>query len=84
MTLTFYNLLEASLLVLNGIAVINRERVLNKWLKSRQTSFDYGQPHVSTGAADQILNLIVSVQTVMRIPLIFMNLLVIFYKLILG
>ncbi|CEF67246.1 Macrophage erythroblast attacher [Strongyloides ratti] len=71
MTLTFYNLIEASLLVLNGIAIINRERVLNKWLKSRQNTFEYGQPHTSTGAADQILNLIVSVQTVMRIPLIF-------------
>uniref|UniRef100_A0A0N4ZMR8 Immediate early response 3-interacting protein 1 n=1 Tax=Parastrongyloides trichosuri TaxID=131310 RepID=A0A0N4ZMR8_PARTI len=84
MTLTFYNLIEASLLVLNGIAVINRERVLNKWLKSRQNTFDYGQPQATAGATDQILNLIVSVQTVMRIPLIFINILVILYKLILG
>uniref|UniRef100_A0AC35TNP2 Immediate early response 3-interacting protein 1 n=1 Tax=Rhabditophanes sp. KR3021 TaxID=114890 RepID=A0AC35TNP2_9BILA len=83
MTLSFYNLIEASLLVLNGIAIINRERVLNKWLQKRQGSFEYGNQG-QAGATDQILNLIVSVQTVMRIPLIFVNIIVIFYKLILG
>ncbi|CAI4224605.1 unnamed protein product [Auanema sp. JU1783] len=80
MVLSFYGLLEAALLILNGIAVLHRDRFLKKYgLAAPVHSFD-SQPTVKT----QLINLILAVQTVMRMPLIAINLVVIAFKLVLD
>ncbi|CAI5437830.1 unnamed protein product [Caenorhabditis angaria] len=80
MALSFYALLEAALLVLNGIAILHRERFLKKYgLGAPSHSFDG-----SNSVKDQIVSLIFAVQTVMRMPLIAINIVVIVFKLILG
>ncbi|GAV04436.1 hypothetical protein RvY_14711 [Ramazzottius varieornatus] len=78
MTFTLYSLLEAALLVVNAIAVLNEERFLRK--------IGWGRDTVQPGAAyyqggyaspqstkSQIINLVNSVRTVMRFPLILLN-----------
>ncbi|XP_055328044.1 immediate early response 3-interacting protein 1-like [Paramacrobiotus metropolitanus] len=78
MAFTLYSLLEAGLLIVNAIAVLNEERFLRK--------IGWGREHLQPGAAyyqgayappqstkAQIINLINSVRTVMRFPLIFLN-----------
>ncbi|MFH4982135.1 hypothetical protein AB6A40_008844 [Gnathostoma spinigerum] len=80
---SFYGLLEASLLVLNGIAILNRERFLKKFgLSSPVATFE--MPAQSPTVKQQLINLILAVQTVMRVPLIGINLLVIIIKLLVG
>ncbi|CAP32397.2 Protein CBG13626 [Caenorhabditis briggsae] len=62
MALSFYALLEAALLVLNGIAILHRERFLKKYgLGAPSHSFDG-----SSTVKDQLVSLIFAVQTVMR------------------
>lgn len=81
MTLSFYNLLEAILLILNGIAILHRERFLRKYGFSVPShSFDPESGSVKT----QLINLVLAVQTVMRMPLIGINIMVIVIKLVLG
>lgn len=81
MTLSFYNLLEAVLLFLNGIAVLHRERFLNKYGFSVPShSFE---PEAGSVKA-QLISLVLAVQTVMRMPLIGVNIIVIVIKLIFG
>ncbi|VDM95475.1 unnamed protein product [Thelazia callipaeda] len=82
MPITFYGLLEASLLVLNGIAVLNRERFLSKvGLSVSNYSFETVD---SLSFKMQVVNLIAAVQTVMRVPLIAVNIFVILMKLLFG
>jgi len=81
MAFGLYSLLEASLLVLNAICVLHEERFLAKFGWSTQHNRGFGE---SGGIKSQILEIIRSVRTVMRIPLIFINCLVITKKLILG
>ncbi|KAI1724912.1 CHORD domain-containing protein [Ditylenchus destructor] len=69
MFFSLYSILEFVLLVLNGFAIINRERVLNKIVKQRQHSFDGSDSSVTY----RLVNLILSIQTVLRVPLIFAN-----------
>ncbi|KAI1715453.1 CHORD domain-containing protein [Ditylenchus destructor] len=76
MFFSLYSILEFVLLVLNGFAIINRERVLNKIVKQRQHSFDGSDSSVTY----RLVNLILSIQTVLRVPLIFANSLVICYN----
>ncbi|TKR96397.1 hypothetical protein L596_010416 [Steinernema carpocapsae] len=62
--LSFYGLLEAMLLVVNGIAIINRERVLNKIVKNSQfQTFDNTQQN---SVKLQMVNLAIAIQTVTR------------------
>ncbi|CAJ0926577.1 unnamed protein product, partial [Mesorhabditis belari] len=82
MALTFYSLLEAALLVLNGIAVLNRDRFLKK-VGFGQTTQSFDDPS-GQSIKDKIFTLIFAVQTVMRVPLIGINIVVIIFKLILG
>ncbi|VDD86693.1 unnamed protein product [Enterobius vermicularis] len=64
MPLSFYGLLEASLLILNGIAVLNKERFLKKiGLLTPANSFE--APYQSS-VKQQFVNLILAIQTVMR------------------
>ena len=71
MAFGLYSLLEAGLLVLNAICILHEERFLAK----------VGE---ASGIKEQFLDIIRSVGTVMRIPLVFINLLVITKKLLLG
>ena len=82
MAFGLYSLLEAGLLVLNAICVLHEERFLAKvgW-SSQGGNKGFGE---ARGIKDQLLDIIRSVRTVMRIPLIFINLLVITKKLLLG
>uniref|UniRef100_A0A915EFX4 Immediate early response 3-interacting protein 1 n=1 Tax=Ditylenchus dipsaci TaxID=166011 RepID=A0A915EFX4_9BILA len=70
MFFSLYSLLEFLLLVLNGFAIINRERVLNKFIKQRQHSFSGSE---DSSVAYRFVNLVLSIQTVLRVPLIFAN-----------
>ena len=81
MALTLWALLEAGLLVVNAICVLHEQRFLAKvgWASDSARGFGE-QPGVKT----QILNIIHSTRTIMRIPLIFINILVIVKKLLLG
>ncbi|XP_065359931.1 immediate early response 3-interacting protein 1 [Calliphora vicina] len=78
---TLWTLIEASLLCLNAVCVLHEERFLAKiGLGVQQMNQEFGQPT----AKGQILNLIRSIRTVAKIPLIFLNIVAIIFKLILG
>ncbi|XP_055844003.1 immediate early response 3-interacting protein 1 [Episyrphus balteatus] len=78
---TLWTLIESSLLCLNAICVLHDERFLAKigWGPNAQHQ-EFGQPSVKS----QMLNLIRSIRTVAKIPLIFLNIAAIVIKLILG
>ncbi|KAM7356961.1 immediate early response 3-interacting protein 1 [Cochliomyia hominivorax] len=78
---TLWTLIEASLLCLNAVCVLHEERFLAKigW-GGQQMQQEFGQPT----AKAQILNLVRSIRTVAKIPLIFLNIVAIIFKLILG
>ncbi|XP_064609887.1 immediate early response 3-interacting protein 1-like [Liolophura sinensis] len=80
MAFSLYSLIEAAILCLNAVCVLHEERFLAKvgW-GSDQRGFGE-EPGIKT----QILHLIRSIRTVMRIPLIGVNIFVIAFKLILG
>ena len=82
MAFGLYSLLEAGLLVLNAICVLHEERFLAKKGWSRKgAGQEFGG---AKGIKNQMLEMIRSVRTVMRIPLIFINVLVVTKKLVLG
>ncbi|KAL1914515.1 uncharacterized protein VTP21DRAFT_8229 [Calcarisporiella thermophila] len=76
------NLLTALLLFINAIAVLNEERFLARIGWSSTSFHGYGDQGQSIKA--RMVNLISATRTLMRIPLIVINLLVISYRLILG
>uniref|UniRef100_A0A8D0AG29 Immediate early response 3-interacting protein 1 n=1 Tax=Sander lucioperca TaxID=283035 RepID=A0A8D0AG29_SANLU len=71
MAFTLYSLIQTAILCTNAIAVLHEERFLSK--------FGWGVDHGVGGFGDdpgikaQILTLIRSVRTVMRVPLIIVN-----------
>lgn len=81
MAFGLYSLLESVLLVINAMAVLNEERFLSKigWGTNQMAGF--GE---EPGVKQQLLNLVRSVKTVMRIPLIAINSFVIIVKLLMG
>ena len=81
MALTLWALLEAGLLVVNAICVLHEQRFLDKVGWGTNSARGFGE---QPGVKDQILNIIHSTRTIMRIPLIFINTLVIVKKLLLG
>ncbi|KAI6182092.1 Macrophage erythroblast attacher [Aphelenchoides bicaudatus] len=81
MFFALFSLVEFFVLILNGFAIVNRERVLNKYLKNRQHSFDHQQQE---SAIFRLVQLIVSIQTVLRLPLIFINIFIITVRLVVG
>ncbi|XP_074651443.1 immediate early response 3-interacting protein 1-like [Tubulanus polymorphus] len=80
MAFTLYSLLEATLLCLNAVCVLHEERFLAKigWATDHR---GFGE---APGMKTQIMNLIRSIRTVMRIPLIGLNIVTIIFKLLLG
>ncbi|XP_055690607.1 immediate early response 3-interacting protein 1 [Lutzomyia longipalpis] len=79
---TLWNLIEASLLCLNAVCILHEERFLAKigWGANANVQGFGEPPTVKT----QLLNLIRSIRTVVKYPLIFINILAILFKLILG
>ncbi|XP_055377005.1 immediate early response 3-interacting protein 1 [Condylostylus longicornis] len=79
---TLWTLVEASLLCLNAICVLHEERFLAKFGWGSNSSVQgFGEPPTFKS---QALNLIRSIRTVAKIPLIFLNIVAIGIKLILG
>ncbi|CAB3977925.1 Immediate early response 3-interacting 1 [Paramuricea clavata] len=85
MAVTMYAFLEAILLLVNAIAVLNEERFLAKigWGRD-QINQPQGFGQEEKGVKQQIANLIHAVRTVMRVPLIFLNGLAIVMELLMG
>jgi len=71
MAFTLYALIQTAILCVNAVAVLHEERFLSKiaWGAEHGTGGFGDDPSVSS----QILNLIRSVRTVMRVPLIPVN-----------
>lgn len=82
MGFTLYSLIEAAILFLNAVAVLHEERFLAKigW-GSDQSIGGFGD---EPGMKTQMINFIRSVRTVMRVPLIFVNVLTIVSLLLFG
>ncbi|KAK9459165.1 Yos1-like protein [Lipomyces oligophaga] len=77
-------LLYVILLLINSIAVLSEDRFLARigWSTVQQDP-GFGNPD-STSIKNRLINLISAVRTLMRIPLIGINTIVIVYELILG
>ncbi|KAJ5169759.1 uncharacterized protein N7500_002542 [Penicillium coprophilum] len=72
-------------LIINAIAVLSEDRFLARvgWGRT-QAEPGFGATYDSTSVKAKSVNLIASVRTVMRIPLIVINTVIIVYELILG
>ncbi|CAI9536250.1 unnamed protein product [Staurois parvus] len=71
MAFTLYSLLQAALLFVNAIAVLYEERFLSKigWGADQGIGGFGEEPEIKS----QLMNLVRSVRTVMRVPLIMEN-----------
>ncbi|KAK2771711.1 hypothetical protein FQN53_004920 [Emmonsiellopsis sp. PD_33] len=78
-------LLYVIVLLVNAIAVLSEDRFLAR-IGWGRTQYDpgFGAAPDSTSIKAKSVNLIASVRTVMRIPLIAINLIIIVYEIILG
>ncbi|KAF8631949.1 hypothetical protein AX15_002111 [Amanita polypyramis BW_CC] len=91
-------ILKVALLLINSIAVLNEERFLARigWLSTSHQPRDansvyqaydqsgYGVVQQDVGIKARLIDLISAVRTLMRIPLIIINIIVIVYELLLG
>ncbi|KAF0764643.1 immediate early response 3-interacting protein 1 [Aphis craccivora] len=80
MGFSLWTLLEASLLCLNAICILNEDRVLAKYGWSTVNREFEDTPSTKT----QILALMKSIRTVVKYPLIIFNLLIILVKSLTG
>ncbi|KAL2820232.1 Yos1-like protein [Aspergillus cavernicola] len=73
------------ILITNSIAILSEDRFLARigWGRT-QADPAFGATHDSTSVKAKTINLIASVRTVMRIPLIVINTIIIVYEFILG
>ncbi|RIA93545.1 Yos1-like protein [Glomus cerebriforme] len=81
MVLSIGQIIYVILLVINAIAVLNEERFLARIGLGSHLEPGYGDV---TSFKSKIINLISAVRTLMRIPLIGLNILVIIYEILLG
>ncbi|KAF6025502.1 IER3IP1 [Bugula neritina] len=79
MAFGLYSLLEAILLCLNAVCVLHEKRFLAKLGPATAPAF--GE---EPGVKSQLLNLVNSIRTVMRFPLIGFNIITIALKLVFG
>ncbi|KAG6861607.1 hypothetical protein C0995_014514 [Termitomyces sp. Mi166 len=90
-------ILKVSLLLINAIAVLSEDRFLARlgWVSGQQQAANagfhqgydqngYGVAQQDVGLKARLIDLISAVRTLMRIPLIGINILVIIYELLLG
>ncbi|XP_037373063.1 immediate early response 3-interacting protein 1-like [Talpa occidentalis] len=82
MAFTLYSLLQAALLCVNATAVLHEEGFLKNSGWGRDQGI--GRFREETGIKPQLMNLIQSVRTVMRVPLIIVNSVVILLLLLFG
>ncbi|KAF2270708.1 Yos1-like protein, partial [Lojkania enalia] len=73
-----------SVLLINAIAILSEDRFLARigWTANADPGFGGARDDASIKA--RLVNLVSSVRTLMRIPLMFINTLIIVYQLILG
>ncbi|KAI8150327.1 Yos1-like protein [Fennellomyces sp. T-0311] len=83
MALGLGQLFYAILLFINAIAVLSEERFLARIGWSAQVDPGFGVDQTQS-VKHKIVNLISAVRTLMRIPLIAINIVVIVYELLLG
>ncbi|KAF9892004.1 hypothetical protein FE257_002968 [Aspergillus nanangensis] len=78
----FYSII----LVINAITILSEDRFLARigWGRTQQTDPSFGVSYDGSSVKAKTINLISSVRTVMRVPLIVINTMVIVYELILG
>ncbi|KAJ5172993.1 Protein transport protein Y [Penicillium capsulatum] len=78
-------LLYVIILIINAIAILSEDRFLARigWGRT-QAEPGFGASYDSSSVKAKSINLIASVRTVMRIPLIIINTIIIVYELILG
>ncbi|KAF2835531.1 Yos1-like protein [Patellaria atrata CBS 101060] len=81
----FGGLFQVAILLVNAIAVLSEDRFLARigW-SNVPTDPGFGGIQETTSVKARTINLITSVRTLMRIPLIFINTVVIIYELVLG
>ncbi|KAI8927753.1 Yos1-like protein [Entophlyctis helioformis] len=80
----FGTLFYVSLLLVNAIAVLHEERFLAR-IGLSQTGFQMQPGGVDpTSIKHKLINLISAVRTLLRFPLVLLNIVVIVYELILG
>ncbi|KAJ5281156.1 Protein transport protein Y [Penicillium angulare] len=79
------NLFYIIILFINSIAVLSEDRFLARigWGRT-QAEPSFGTSYDSNSVKAKSINLIASVRTVMRIPLIVINTVIIIYELVLG
>lgn len=84
-------LIYVVILVINGIAVLSEDRFLNRigWGSTTggqadQYGFSSGGDNSDTSVKTKLINLISAIRTLLRVPLIAINIIVIVYELILG
>ncbi|KAJ5125495.1 hypothetical protein N7448_004815 [Penicillium atrosanguineum] len=79
------NLFLVVILIINSIAILSEDRFLARIGWGRTSAEPgFGATYDSTSVKAKTINLIASVRTVMRIPLIIINTVVIVYELVLG
>ncbi|KAI1933174.1 hypothetical protein LOZ58_004469 [Ophidiomyces ophidiicola] len=81
----FGKLVYSIILIINAIAILSEDRFLARigWGRT-QSDPGFGTVNDDSSIKAKSVNLIASVRTVMRIPLIAINTVVILYELILG
>ncbi|CAF0936349.1 unnamed protein product [Adineta steineri] len=91
MVFTLYSLIEAALLGVNAVAILNEQRFLSKLTGSGGGHQGYpgaagyvDDMQNAGGVKQQLLTLIRSVRTVMRIPLIAFNIIAIIFLILFG
>ncbi|KAF7588144.1 hypothetical protein BBP40_006144 [Aspergillus hancockii] len=79
------NLVYVAVLITNAIAILSEDRFLARigWGRS-QADPTFGTSQDSTSVKAKTVDLIASVRTVMRLPLIVINTIIIVYSIILG
>jgi len=78
----FGNLFYVSILLINAVAVLSEDRFLARigWAGQQDTGFGSGDVNIKA----RLINLISAIRTVMRIPLIAINIVIIIYEIIFG
>ncbi|KAJ9200083.1 hypothetical protein DTO164E3_2787 [Paecilomyces variotii] len=73
-------------LLLNAVSILSEDRFLARigWGRTQASEPGFGGAYDGTSIKAKSVNLIASVRTVMRIPLIAINTIIIVYELILG
>ncbi|CAF1341257.1 unnamed protein product [Adineta ricciae] len=86
MGFSFYSVIEAALLCVNAVAILNEQRLLSRFGGSgNQYTTGYADEfHQTGGAKQQLLTLIRSVRTVMRVPLVVFNIVTILFLVLFG